>query len=210
MTSPRDRRAAAGRRRTPGGVYGRIDGFGDRVDSGSAQGRESIPMAASVDRSVVLVTGMSGTGKSTVLAELGRRGHRVVDTDEPGWIVSVPVSGAAEAEPMWDLARLGRLLDEHREGWLFVAGCVANQGALYARFDAVVLLSAPLEVILARVAERANPFGSSSSDRAKIASDLTEFEPRLRAGADHEIRATGSVAEVVAAVERVAAGAGAR
>ena len=35
----------------------------------------------------MLVTGMSGTGKSTVLAELGRRGHRVVDTDAPGWIV---------------------------------------------------------------------------------------------------------------------------
>jgi dephospho-CoA kinase len=28
---------------------------------------------------VVLVTGMSGTGKSTVLDELARRGHRVVD-----------------------------------------------------------------------------------------------------------------------------------
>jgi dephospho-CoA kinase len=33
----------------------------------------------------ILVTGMSGTGKSSVLAELGRRGYRVVDTDDPGW-----------------------------------------------------------------------------------------------------------------------------
>jgi dephospho-CoA kinase len=31
---------------------------------------------------LVLVTGMSGTGKSAVLAELERRGHRVVDKDE--------------------------------------------------------------------------------------------------------------------------------
>jgi dephospho-CoA kinase len=29
----------------------------------------------------ILVTGMSGTGKSTALAALARRGHRVVDTD---------------------------------------------------------------------------------------------------------------------------------
>jgi predicted ATPase len=29
----------------------------------------------------ILITGMSGTGKSTLLAELGRRGHRTVDTD---------------------------------------------------------------------------------------------------------------------------------
>jgi dephospho-CoA kinase len=33
----------------------------------------------------ILVTGMSGTGKSSALAELGRRGYRVVDTDDPGW-----------------------------------------------------------------------------------------------------------------------------
>jgi dephospho-CoA kinase len=30
----------------------------------------------------ILVTGMSGTGKSSALAELGRLGFRVVDTDE--------------------------------------------------------------------------------------------------------------------------------
>ena len=39
---------------------------------------------------IVLVTGMSGAGKSTVLAELERRGHRVVDTDVPGWCEEVP------------------------------------------------------------------------------------------------------------------------
>src|SRR6478752_6681127 len=33
----------------------------------------------------ILVTGMSGTGKSTALAELALRGFRVVETDEPGW-----------------------------------------------------------------------------------------------------------------------------
>ena len=31
------------------------------------------------------MTGISGTGKSSALAELGRRGYRVVDTDDPGW-----------------------------------------------------------------------------------------------------------------------------
>jgi dephospho-CoA kinase len=32
----------------------------------------------------VLVTGMSGTGKSTALAALRARGFETVDTDEPG------------------------------------------------------------------------------------------------------------------------------
>ncbi len=126
-------------------------------------------MTALVSRAVVLVTGMSGSGKSTALAQLGGRGHRVVDTDDPGWIVQVETPHGIE--PMWDLDRLGALLDGHRAGWLFVSGCVVNQGALYDRFDAVVLLSAPVEVILARVVDRANPFGSRPDDRAKIASD---------------------------------------
>jgi dephospho-CoA kinase len=33
----------------------------------------------------ILVTGMSGTGKSTALEVLARRGHRPVDTDTDEW-----------------------------------------------------------------------------------------------------------------------------
>lgn len=121
-------------------------------------------------RSVVLATGMSGTGKSAVLAELGRRGHRILDTDDPGWIVETET--AAGPEPMWDPERIEALIDDHRSGALFIAGCVANQRAVYDRFDAVVLLSAPLDVILARVSDRANPFGATVEDRRKIADDL--------------------------------------
>jgi predicted ATPase len=32
---------------------------------------------------------MSGTGKSTAIAELARRGHRVVDTDLSAWSIEV-------------------------------------------------------------------------------------------------------------------------
>jgi shikimate kinase len=165
-------------------------------------------MTALASRSAVLVTGMSGTGKSTALAQLGRRGHRILDTDDPGWTVRVEAPHGIE--PMWDLDRVTALLDGHRAGWLFVSGCVANQGALYERFDAVVLLSAPVDVILDRVGHRANPFGSRPGDREKIARDLAAFEPLLRAGADHEIMTMAPVAEVVAELEQVAAAVAAR
>jgi hypothetical protein len=49
---------------------------------------------------------------------------------------------------------------------------VANQGAVYDRFDAVVLLSAPLEVILDRVADGANPFGSTAEDGRRLPTTL--------------------------------------
>ena len=87
---------------------------------------------------------------------------------------------------------------------------MANQGAVYDRFEAVVLLSAPVDVILDRVADRANPFGSTAEDRTKIAKDLAAFEPLLRAGADREIVTTAPVPEVVATLEQVAGGAGRR
>jgi len=41
----------------------------------------------------VLVTGMSGTGKSTVLAELARRGFQVVETDDAPWSESSEADG---------------------------------------------------------------------------------------------------------------------
>jgi dephospho-CoA kinase len=157
-------------------------------------------------RSVVLVTGMSGSGKSTVLAELRHRRHRVIDTDDPGWIVETHTSSGPE--PVWNVEQITALIDGHHTGWLFIAGCVANQGTVYDRFDAVVLLSAPADVILERVANRANPFGSTAEDRTKIANDLAAFEPLLRASADREIATTAPVLEVVAALEQVARAAG--
>lgn len=156
------------------------------------------------DRAVALVTGMSGSGKSAVLAELAGRGHRVVDTDDPGWIVQIDTADGPE--PMWDRNRIGALLDAHLTGSLFIGGCVANQGSFYDRFDVVVLLSAPLDVVFARVVERTNPYGATSADRAKIASDVAAHEGRLRAGVDYEMVTTTSVAEVADRLERLVQG----
>ena len=46
---------------------------------------ECVTLGSVVPMSRILLTGMSGTGKSSALAELGGRGYRVVDTGDPGW-----------------------------------------------------------------------------------------------------------------------------
>jgi len=154
----------------------------------------------------VLVTGMSGTGKSTVLAELARRGHRVVDTDDDGWSEDVPAAGGSGSEQLWREERIAALLSDGRDGPIFVSGCVANQGGFYPRFAAVVLLSVPEPLLLARVAARAtNTFGKSDEERSRILSDLHQIEPLLRRGATAEIDTRIPVAEVADRVETIAA-----
>ena len=85
----------------------------------------------------VLVTGMSGVGKSAALSELRRRGHLTVDTDEPGWTEWSDVDGGY----IWREQRLYELLSADRETTLYISGTVSNQGRFYPLFDAVVLLS---------------------------------------------------------------------
>jgi dephospho-CoA kinase len=140
----------------------------------------------------ILVTGMSGTGKSSALEELARRGFRTVETDESGWIIEDP-----EVGHWWDEARIAVLLDE--EGpTLYVSGTVANQGRFYDRFDAVVLLSAPADVLLERVAARTtNDYGKSQQEQELILAHLREVEPLLRATCTDEIDATLPLNEVV-------------
>ena len=143
----------------------------------------------------VLVTGMSGTGKSTALAELGRKGFEVVDTDELGW-----TEWSDEEEGyLWREDRIAELLARDRERPLFVSGTVSNQGRFYARFDAVDLMSAPLEVLLSRIERRTtNDYGKSSEERNLILRHVEEIEPLLRATCTHEIDASQSVDAVVA------------
>lgn len=149
----------------------------------------------------VLVTGMSGTGKSSVLAELARRGFRVVETDEPGWS-----EWAAEGDRRWLVEPMDALLREEGEGTLFVSGCVTNQGDFYDRFDEVVLLSAPAEVLLRRIGGRTtNDYGSDPAERERILRELEWVEPLLRATCTREIDAGLPLDEVVdrlAALER--------
>jgi dephospho-CoA kinase len=97
------------------------------------------------------------------------------------------------------------LLDEHHDGVLFISGCAENQGTFYPRFDAVVLLSAPADVILERVGEReSNDFGKTDAERDLILHDLATVEPLLRAGATAEIDTRAPLDDVVAALERIA------
>jgi shikimate kinase len=147
----------------------------------------------------VLVTGMSGTGKSSVLRVLGGRGHRVVDTDTDEWSEWVGDGWN------WREGAIAALLDGHEHGHLFLAGCHTNQGRFYDRLDAVVLLSAPAETLLARIDGRTdNPYGKSVEERELVLRHLEHVEPLLRATASAELDATEPLEVLADRLEQLA------
>jgi|SRR4051794_8233797 shikimate kinase len=139
----------------------------------------------------VLLTGMSGTGKTTVLDELQRRGHITVDTDYDGW---------ESPSGTWDEGRMHQLLASNPD--VVVSGTAENQGRFYDRFEHVVLISAPLPVLVERVTRRSNnPYGKTPKQRAEIARYLNTVEPLLRRGATLELDGQRPVAELADVIE---------
>ena len=140
------------------------------------------------------MTGMSGTGKSSALQRLRLLGFRTVDTDEGDWTEW----SEAEGGYVWREEEIADLLRDDRGPCLYVAGTVSNQGRFYDRFDAVVLLTAPANVLLGRVEARTtNSYGKTAAERAQVLRDLADAEPRLRRTCTHEIDATQPLADVV-------------
>lgn len=153
----------------------------------------------------VLITGMSGVGKSTVLAHLRCLGYKTVDTDYGGWVQSVPVTddayGADETEQLLDEERFRTLLAVEDSSVLFVSCTTRNQSVFYPDFDHVVLLSAPPDVVRERLTTRTtNPYGKDPHELAEALRLQETVEPLLRSGASLEVDTRASEEDVVATI----------
>jgi hypothetical protein len=137
---------------------------------------------------------MSGTGKSTLVQELRRRGFAAYDADDHGF-----------SEPRgcgrwgWRRDVVAVLLADHGEGLLFFAGCSEEQADL--PFDFRVLLTAPEALLVSRLSARTdNPYGQTSSELAQVLGDRAEIEPLLRRSADLVLTTTAPPAQLADAV----------
>jgi len=141
---------------------------------------------------------MSGTGKSSVIRELVVRGYKAVDTDD-GWSEPQP-----DGRQRWREDAIQALLATEDADVLFVAGCEENQVRFRSQFDHIVLLSAPIETLIARLATRTNnSYGKAPEELRRFIDDVETVEPLLRRVANHEVRTTAPLNEVVTTILRL-------
>jgi dephospho-CoA kinase len=137
---------------------------------------------------------MSGTGKSTLIQELRRRGLVAYDADDDGF--SEPRGSGRWG---WRRDLVADLLGAHTEGLLFFAGCSEEQA--YLPFDLRVLLTAPEALLVSRLCARTgNAYGRTNAELVQVLSDRAEVEPVLRRAADLVLTSTAPPAELADAI----------
>lgn len=133
----------------------------------------------------VLLTGIAGTGKTTVLAELQKRGYVVIDLDATGmcrWANTVTGElteyGPDGRDRKWlnehewrcDTGILKKLLSCMREDKdVFVAGFIDNIEDVVQEFDKIFMLVAADAAVKERLSARTNShFGKKEDEQEAI------------------------------------------
>lgn len=160
----------------------------------------------------IYVTGVAGTGKTTVAEALQKRGFYTISIDETdglcSWVdreTKEKVQHSAEltreftSKHQWvcDADYLKKLMDVDGEV-IFVSGITSNQSEYLNLFDTVLLLQCKPEVFLERLKNRTNStFGKDKAIRDHMLDWYEGFETRLIAKGAFPIDASLPIDEVV-------------
>lgn len=162
------------------------------------------------------ITGVSGTGKTTMTKELNQRGILAIDQDSKefglcSWKHNETMQDARfeygigneflESNDWYcDIEKLKKILDDNKE-ISFVCGVSANQNEYLDIFDKVFLLQCSPEELVKRINKREDhQFGKHQSEKDHILNYYKDFEEDLIKKGAIPINAEGSVDSVVNAI----------
>jgi len=152
----------------------------------------------------ILITGISGSGKSTIIAELAQRGHQTIDLDTSN--TCVWVNKETEEETTYQEGAGPEWIEKHRwqvvtprlinlissfssEKNIYVSGKVARKqlNEMLEIFDTIYLLKPESSIIDERLTTRTsnvNNFAKNKDEREVITKNRDKFEKAcLEAGA---------------------------
>ncbi len=122
-----------------------------------------------------LVEGVSGTGKTTVCRELGRRGQHAINGDtelayQGDPVTGAPATGAPTHEKhIWRVDLVRALIADDTHRFTFCCGGSRNFAAFIDLFDAVFVLEIDAETLERRLDQRpAGEFGARPDERELI------------------------------------------
>ena len=132
----------------------------------------------------VLLTGMSGVGKSTILKQISKSYSHSIDFDYDGWIHMDDMSN----DRKMDTNRIINYIQKYNDEDIFFSGTTINQKEIYPYLDFIITLTAPIEIMHERILSRENnSFGKSNHDWEKIKNDKREFEQLIMKSSDFVI-----------------------
>jgi hypothetical protein len=148
-----------------------------------------------------LVEGVSGTGKTSVCDELGRRGYHVIHGDrelayqgDPQ--TGEPVPGLSHENHIWDVEAVRAIVGNRRHPMSFFCGGSRNFGRFIDLFDEVFVLQIDKDTLEQRLSTRTSgEWGGQAPERALILRLHTTEEDLP--GAAVRIDATAPISRVV-------------
>ena len=119
-----------------------------------------------------LIEGVSGTGKTSVCQELGRRGYAAIHGDRELRYQGRPTTFASpqirHANNLWDVEKVRRLAANQDDEVTFFCGGSRNFKQFIDLFDEVFILDVNAETLNERLDSRPDDWGKSKSEREFI------------------------------------------
>lgn len=126
----------------------------------------------------ILITGIAGSGKSTVCAQLQKLGYEAHDIEGISGLFKMinkktgkisqnhdndDLGSVMQGDWICNIEKLKFLISSQRQNIAFYCGVASNIGELISLFDMVIMLSIPPDVIRQRLSQRrAGEFGNTT------------------------------------------------